>query len=328
MLQVLWISDGVAKRCAPEDVESLLARDDGFVWVDVPEFDDDAAGLLAREFRMHPMALRDCRERSHVAKIRASQDAVFLIIHAPEPGDAGHVHLVELDMFVGLRFLVTTHGPLGEGVPLEVATREVQAVAGRMEPGRLAPRTPADLAHAIISAVVGRLEQFVSALADHVAALERRVMRGEMRDPERSLEELFLLRHELLSVRTMAAGGHEVMVRMAGLSRFLPEDARALVDDLVDRYRRVGSICSGEMDFLQGALDLYQSRTATKMNIAMERLALIAAVMMPVTAVAGIYGMNIIVSDASRPVHIAGVLGVMGLVTALMLRWARRHGWW
>ena len=75
-------------------------------------------------------------------------------------------------------------------------------------------------------------------------------------------------------------------------------------------------------------VDFYQSRTTTKINIAMERLALIAAVMLPISAVAGIYGMNIIVPDETNPAHIAGVLAVMGLICVAMLRWAKTKGWW
>jgi Mg2+ and Co2+ transporter CorA len=64
------------------------------------------------------------------------------------------------------------------------------------------------------------------------------------------------------------------------------------------------------------------------MNVAMERLALIAAVLLPVTAISSIYGMNVIVNDRTDFLHAAGVIGLMGTIVFLMLRWARRQGWW
>jgi magnesium transporter len=64
------------------------------------------------------------------------------------------------------------------------------------------------------------------------------------------------------------------------------------------------------------------------MNIAMERLALMSAVLLPLTLVAGIYGMNIIVNDRTQTFELGMVLLSMGFVAAVTLWWARRQGWW
>jgi len=62
--------------------------------------------------------------------------------------------------------------------------------------------------------------------------------------------------------------------------------------------------------------------------ISMERLALIAAVLLPVTAIASIYGMNLIVEERSDLFQLGLVLGIMAIVTAGMLAWSKRLGWW
>lgn len=327
-MDVYWISQDGIERFEPDDLKALLERDGGFVWADIPVCDEQAAGVLRDVFGFHPLAVQDCLTRSHVPKLRTYPDHLFLIVHAPLLGDAGHVHLLELDAFIGFRFIVTTHGPLGEGVPLEEALRESRAVQERMLTRGYRPKTPAELAHALGSAVVGRVEGFVSELASKVAALERRIMTEERRDPEEALEELFRVRHELITVRTMAAEGREVYARMAALAQFLPAEGRPFVEDLVDRYERARSVCDGEKEFLNGVAEFYQSRTATKMNIAMERLALIAAVVLPVTAVSGILGMNVISNSRTDFFWVTGLMAIMGGMMFLMLRWARRHGWW
>ena len=79
---------------------------------------------------------------------------------------------------------------------------------------------------------------------------------------------------------------------------------------------------------MQGVIDFYQARTSTRMNIAMERLALIAAIVLPVTAIASVYGMNLIVGQRTDVVQLVVVLGFMALVTAGMLAWTKRMGWW
>ena len=326
-MDVRWISPAGVETCAWADIPALLARDDGFIWVDVADCDDLKAKTLADQFGFHALALRDVLERSHLPKIHAYPDHLFIVLHAPESGPAGRVHLVELDQFIGRRYLVTTHGPLGPGVPVEVALRETNHVLQRLESGRLHLDTPFELSYAIVSAIAHRQTIELGRLATSVAALEQRV-RDERGDPVKVLEEMFLVRHELLSIRTIAAESGEVYERMLALTRMIPAEAPPLISDLMNRFARVRSLCDDEKEFVQGVIEFYQARTSTRMNMAMERLALIAAVLLPVTAIASIYGMNLIVGERTDLPQLAIVLAVMGAVVAGMLAWTRRMGWW
>jgi magnesium transporter len=75
-------------------------------------------------------------------------------------------------------------------------------------------------------------------------------------------------------------------------------------------------------------IGFYKARTDTKMTIAAERLALIAVITLPITALSSVYGMNIIVNDRTDFPHLAVVLVVMAAMSATLLRWAKRQGWW
>jgi magnesium transporter len=330
-MDVRWVLPGGVERHPIKELPALLAREDGFAWVDIGGVGEEQAAPVLREaFGFHPLAIRDCFERCLIPKVHPYADHLFLVLHAPEPGAAGRVHHLELGQFVGRRYLVTIHAPPAEeGFPHEVAHRETRAVLERLEAGRLRPRSPAELAYAIVSALIRRMEAFVAALAAKVATLERRVIQGELAHPERLLEEMFLLRHELLATRTVAAQDREVVARAATLApRFMPPEERLFLEDLVDRFDRTRSLCDGEKDFLQGVIDFYATRTTTKMNIAMERLALMTAVVLPITALASIYGMNVIVNDRTRPYELVTALAAMAGMTVVMLRWAKRQGWW
>jgi Mg2+ and Co2+ transporter CorA len=68
------------------------------------------------DFGFHPLAIRDSANRNQVPKIHRYDDHLFLVLHAPQPGAGGHVHYVELDQFIGDRYLVTVHGPLNPAV--------------------------------------------------------------------------------------------------------------------------------------------------------------------------------------------------------------------
>ena len=78
---------------------------------------------------------------------------------------------------------------------------------------------------------------------------------------------------------------------------------------------------------LQGTIEFYQARTNTELTIAAERLAVIAAITLPVTAVSSILGMNLIVNDTTQPVELAVALLSMIVMSVLLLIWAKRQGW-
>jgi magnesium transporter len=326
-MDVRWLTPSAVEGREWSDVPALLERDDGFVWVDVESCDEETATALADRFGFHALAVRDVLERSHLPKIHAYPDHLFVVLHAPQSGEAGHVHLVELDQFIGRRYLVTIHGPVAAGVPVEVVLRDTRHVLERLESGRAHPATPFELSYAIVSSLVHRQTVEFGRLAKGVAALEQNV-RDETGDPVRVLEEMFLVRHELLSIRTIAAESGEVYERMSALTRMIPAESPPLIQDLINRFARVRSMSDDEKEFAQGVIDFYQARTSTRMNMAMERLALIAAVLLPVSAIASIYGMNLIVGERTDVTQLVVVLAIMAIVVGAMLVWAKRMKWW
>ena len=309
------------------DLPGLLCGPD-LVWIDVPTWDDDAERVLTEQLGLHPRAVRDCASRNPVPKVHRYADHVFVVLHAPERGARGHVHYVELDQFVGPGYVMTVHGPTNPEVPPTSALVETDAVLRRLESGRLRPGSPAELSFAVVTALTNRLRDYLTSLTEEVWRLERTVTGGHMGDPEQFLEELFQVRHGLLAVRTMAALSIEAYGRMVTFARAVPAEAKPILYDIVDQFERVRSVADGEKEYLQGVIEFYRARAETKMTIAAERLAVIAVVTLPVTALSSIYGMNIIVNTSTHWVQLAVVLSIMAAISVLLLMWAKRQGWW
>ena len=329
-MELRWISDaeGVSLRELAE-LPDLLARiDGGFLWLDIPTWSDEAEDILANLFCFHPMAIEECRTRNHIPRVHVYADHFFIVIHAPEIGSGGHVHYLELDQFVGEHFLVTVHGPLNPKVPIEAALRETQDAAQRMERGRLKPNSPFGLTYAIVSSIARRESALVGEIARQVGLLEQRVMAASDEEPQEFLTELFTARHELLTIKTMAAQGGEIYRRAIKLTTFAPPNGLKLMKDLLDQYERVASISQAQLDFLMGVTEFYRARADTKMTIAAERLAVIAAITLPITATSSVVGMNVIVNERTLWIPLAILLAFMATVSILLLRWAKRQGWW
>jgi Mg2+ and Co2+ transporter CorA len=326
----VWLltADGIAQQSV-DDLPSLLEQSDGFVWVDIPHPDEEAVQVLSKVFTFHYQAVHDCAERNMVPKVHAYSDHVFVVLHTPEMGMRGHVHYVELDQFIAKRYLVTVHGPLNPVVQKAVAMRETNAVRRRIQEGRLHPADGFELSYAIVSALCRHQEAFVETQTRAVWDLERRVTGGHLGNPEKFLDEMFRTRHGLVVVRTMAALSREIYGRLAAIQRTcVPEEARPLLDDVVDQFSRVHAIADGQKEYLQGVIDFYRTRSDTKMTVAAERLAVIAVITLPITALSSVYGMNIIVNEHTHVAQLVGVLIVMAVMSGLLLGWAKRQGWW
>jgi magnesium transporter len=325
-VEVLLLTGEGAERREPDELDALSGGN-GVVWVDVPAWDDEAAAALIDRFGIHQRAAEDCARRNPVPKVHVYPDHVFVVLHAPERGARGHVHYIELDQFIGPDWLITVHGPVNPAVRAGVALEETGAVARRVDAGRLHPASGPDLSYAVVTALTGRMRSLLTTLTEEVWQLERQVTAGLGDDPEQFLEELFSVRHGLLAVRTMAMLSNEVYGRMVLLAVW-PGPAAALLLDLEDQFRRIAAMAESQREYLQGVIEFYQARTNTKMTIAAERLAVIAAVTLPVTALSSIYGMNVIVNQSTHVGQLVVLLVVMSTMSAALLVWARRKGWW
>jgi Mg2+ and Co2+ transporter CorA len=327
-MKLRWIDSGDVSTRDLTELPELLKRDTGFLWLDIPEWSDEAEELLARELHFHSMAISESRNRNHIPRVHVYPHHVFIVVHAPEIGAGGHVHYLELDQFVGENFLVTVHGPISPKVPLESALRETNSVAARLDSGRLHPTSPFGLTYAIVSSIARREAEMVAEIAREVGLMEQEVMADNDEDPQKFLSQLFAARHELLTIKTMAAQGSEIYRRAIKLTTFAPPEGLALMKDVLDQYETVAHISEAQLTFLTGVTEFYRARTDTKMTFAAERLAVIAAVTLPITSLSSVMGMNVIVNDSTHWGWVGLLLLVMIVMSLILLRWAHKQGWW
>lgn len=325
-MDVRFITEAGVQSCDPSDLPALLARTDGLVWVDVPVWDDQVEHSLRTAFGFHRLAIWESANRNKVPKIHQYDDHVFVVLHAPQPGPHGHIHYIELDQFVGERYLVTVHGPINPALDQRVAMVEVDAVVASLSTGKLKPHKALQLSHALVSALANRLRECTEELTTGVWRLEQRVTGGHLGDPEEFLEEMFRVRHGLLMISTMSILSREVYGRMLAIEAFGPAGLSQL-RDTADQFSHLSVMADGQKSFMQGIIEFYQARTNTKMTVAAERLAVIAAVTLPVTAVSSALGMNLIVKDHTDGLLLVVTLAVMLAMSAMLLVWARRKGW-
>lgn len=323
-MEVRLVSSTGVERRMPQELASLIGSADGFAWLDVPVIDEAAITLLSTALPIDGDIVQACAERTLVPKVEKRDDYLFLVVHSLDEDG----HLLQLSQIICPDVLVTVHGPLTPGVDVELARRETNAVAANLEEGRLEVSAPIAVVQLIVTELAQGLEDLLATTAAKGGALDRRLREGETGNPEKFLDEVFSVRHGLVTIGNRAAQTRQACMTLLSLGQPLLEQEATAFEALSARFDRLTSLCDGEKEFLQGVLDFYESQVNTRMNIAMARLALIAAVTLPVTAIGGFFGMNTIVNSETDVLYTILILVLMVGLGGVMFLWAKRQGWW
>ena len=82
-MMLRWIDSNEVTSHDVAELPDLWKRNDGFLWLDIPEWSDEAEALLIREFHFHPMAIAESRNRNHIPRLHVYPHHVFIVVHAP-----------------------------------------------------------------------------------------------------------------------------------------------------------------------------------------------------------------------------------------------------
>jgi magnesium transporter len=261
-----------------------LIHDPGVVlWVDIEGATKEDEARLVEGFGLHPLVVEDILSES-LPKIEDHGSYLYLILHGIAPGgdDPGELETVEMDLLIGESFVLTHHaGPMrSTSAVREQVTRD----AGLLRKG------PAHVAHALVDHVVDRyvplMEQFDRVIDD----LELEILK----DPKPArLEEIFELKHSLLSIRRTGVRQRPVLATLTeGNLALIPQETVPFFRDVNDHFIRVCDLADSYRDLVSSALDAYLSMQSNRMNEVVKVLTLISTIMLPLSFIASLYGMN------------------------------------
>ncbi|MDI3316639.1 MAG: magnesium transporter CorA family protein [Bacillota bacterium] len=289
-------------------------------WVDL-EAPAEAEWEWLRTVRhVHPLHVEDCQHFSELPKIDVEREYLFLVLHvpAPEPPDPrGRLRLVELDLFLFEDGVVSVHM---EQLPwLEQLRGRVEALAAR------SPQRPDRLFHALVDHAVDALIPSVQALLEQVDELGEEIWAGRGR---RAIRPLRRLLRSAAQLRRSIEPEAVALTRLMHEESRLGEETRPYLKDVADHLDRL----QRDLEFLQhNALALFESHLAIQSqqsNRVMQRLTVISAIFLPLSWIAGVYGMNFRhMPELAVPWAYPAVLGFMFALGLALFVYFRRAGW-
>lgn len=313
-------AEGVLQRhLSKEDIASAFSSKQGLLWVDISGTTKEDGSFLEHVFGFHHLAVEDCvSPEVRPPKVDDFEDHLFVIVHGVNhSNEKDIVETTELEIFLGTHFVVSAHN-----FPLYSvgAVQQLTEIDGRPM------RRGADfLAHALIDTLIDNIIPTVDRMEEVAEEIEEEVIY----DPRDStLEAILKLKRSAIQLHRVMAPQRELMNRISrGDFPIISEKALIYYRDIYDHILHVEELNRSLQDRADNALTTYLSSMANRQNEAMKVLSAVAAIFLPLTLVAGIYGMNFDNMPElkwSWGYYVA--LGIMGIVaaTAVGLLWAQR----
>jgi len=307
-------------QLSSDQIRDLLATGEGLLWVDIQDMTNEDAGLLSDVFCFHPLAVADCISKNiHPPKIDEFEGYLFVIVHGINYHiDSEVVETTELAFFLGKNYVVTTH---------DVPMRSVSSVSGRVRKDARLMRRGADfLAHDIIDAMVDNFMPTLDEMDERSVSIESEALS----EPKtQTLAAIMQFKRSILALTRVILPQREIM---NGLSRgeypLIGERAQIYYRNVYDHLVRIEMLTRDLRDMAESALNTYLSSVSNRMNEVMKMLTLIATIFIPLTFIAGIYGMNFANMPELEWRHgYFGILIVMAVIGVALVIYFRRRKW-
>ncbi len=300
----------------PSQLSSTLRStgDGGWVWLDLADPTKDEVEAVGTLLDFDPLNVSDVLDVTLLPKVDDRDHYLFVVLHGVVAGEDQRLKTEELDLFIGDNYLITAH---------RTAVAAVDWIADNLASGRQpAGVGPAGVAAAIAEAGSRRYLPLLDALDTRIGALEEHAMAA---DP-RTLGESQALRRDVIMMRRTLGPQRDVLRQLSTSGSPLAETSGRAFGDVYDHYFRLVESFDAARALLGSVLDTYRGAVAERTNEVMKVLTVFSAILLPLTLIAGLWGMNFDqIPGSQQSWGFYGVLGVMALLAiGLWLYFVRR----
>ena len=291
-------------------------------WINIDGLHDtELVEKVGKHFDVHPLVLEDIVHTGQRPKVEDGQEYIYVVLDMLSYSEESmHTEAEQVSLLLGKNFVISFQERVGD--VFEPCRNRIRQAKGRIR------RMGADyLLYALLDCVVDHYFVVLEKLADRIEVLQDEVAQ----DPSREmLNRIHELKREVLLIRRSLWPARELL---SGLQRsetpLVKKSTGAYLRDLYDHAVQVVDTAETFRDMVTGIQEVYLSSVSNKMNAVMQMLTIVATIFIPLTFVAGIYGMNFAHMPELRWkwAYPVGFWVVIGLVVAGMIIWLKRRRW-
>ena len=308
-----------------EQYSQALQDTQGILWVDfVGEDPENCEEILLNTFGFHPLAVDDALRETHVPKVDDWDNYLYIVLQDVNfDGGEGDLDAIELDVFISRRYIFTHH---------DLPIPSLDRVWESCQRDQRHFRNGADrVLYRITDELTTNFMGIIEALDEEIDLVEDKVFK---KPTPQMVQRIFTLKRVTLHLRRVISPLREVLNKLARDDFAVIDDReRIYFRDVYDHLVRLHDISESLRDLVGGVLDTYLSVINNRMNEVMKTLTLITTLFMPISFVAGFFGMNFfqateenLIPWTANPGFILMLL-VMILTPLGMFMWMRKRKW-
>lgn len=260
------------------------AKDDKMEWVNCDGLQNAVEiEQLCAGYGIHPLTIEDILTTEQRPKVEDNPDYIFLVIKMLAFDEENRIRMEQVSLVLGKNYVLSFQER--EGDTFDPVRRRLRVGKGRIRKGG-----PDYLFYALIDTIVDHYFVILEKLGDRLEDIEEEMLT----DPdEDTLNRLHVIKKEVINVRRSVWPLREVILKLEREElKLIRKENRIYFRDVYDHTIQVIETVETFRDMTSGMIDLYQSTISNRMNEVMKTLTLIATIFIPLTFIAGIYGMN------------------------------------
>lgn len=292
-----------------------ITEDKKWIWLDLNEPSEDEAKILETYFKFHPLTIDDATVVQQRPKFKQYEDYQFIVFHAL---DLKTLESEEIDIFIGEDYIVTYHKERFE---------EIDTIVRKLLNQSIQFNEPKDILLNILDDIVDNYFPFIYDIEDKVFNFEDR--HNIDISTKHLIDDTFDLRQELLLIKRTVQPMKDLVYRMReGKVLHLQEQQLLYLTHIYDHLMKQMEMVDASREMTSDIRDNYISLNSFKMNNIMKILTIYSVVFMPLTLIAGIYGMNFTnMPELSWHYAYYVVLVIMIIIALVMLTIFKKKKW-
>ena len=319
------VATTAAAPSPPAEPNVEIVQGAGLRWVNLESPTALEWSWLQEHFDFHTLDMEDVLSRNQRPKIDEYPDYLFIVLHLPVfDRAAGRLNAGELDMFVGPDFVITIpNQPLQ---PVEYLFERVRASEERRE--KIFSRGSGYLLYRIVDDSFDYCFPMLRKIGNKLDAIEDDIFEEER--SEEVVRDISKVKQEIINFRKVIRPQRAVLRDLERTKqRYLAEDLDLEIyfDDIVDAHERIWDMLENYKEVIEALEETNESVLNHRVNEILRVLTAISVIVLPLTLIASIWGMNVGVPGEGDTTDFYFVIGAMVLILVGMLAYFRKRNW-
>jgi magnesium transporter len=310
---------------APEHDEPRveIVESPGLRWVNIEHPRQADLAWVAERFDFHPLDYEDVLSRNQRPKVDEYDDYLFIVLHFPRYDKAvGRLNAAEVDIFVGPDYLITLpNEPLQ---PIEYLFERCRTNEELRE--SLFSKGPGYLLYKIVDDCVDGSFPMLAKIGNKLERIEEEIFEEE--NSAEVVRDISNVKQEIINFRKIVRPQRSAFGDLErNKARYITDDLEIYFEDINDANERVWDMLENYKEVVEGLESTNESAIAHRTNETFRVLTAISVIVLPLTLIASIWGMNVGVPGEGDGEDFWAILAGMAVLLGAMVAYFRRRGW-